>query len=141
VFAVLADRTRDLNALLTQLSRSPSLSDRVALPTGIRFIFTLEGRKVSSRRLTFLLMLRFCVSKFMLYIFKIKSYNLLAFILFIQTSAAKAGSHLCAGKISTINIFMITAAVDGYFITLIVYLCPQQEAMKTALMRVHFHDR
>ena len=82
VFAVLADRTRDLNALLTQLSRSPSLSDRVALPTGIRFIFTLEGRKVSSRRLAFLFMLRFCVSKFMLYIFKIKSYNLLAFILF-----------------------------------------------------------
>jgi len=70
VFAVLADRTRDLNALLTQLSRSPSLSDRVALPTGIRFIFTLEGRKVSSRRLTFLFMLRFCVSKFMLYILK-----------------------------------------------------------------------
>jgi len=44
-------------------------------------------------------------------------------------------------KNSTVNIFMITAAVDGYFITLIVYLCPQQEAMKTALMQVHFHDR
>jgi len=41
------ERIRTMDALLTELNRSP-VCDRVVLPTGIRYLLTLDGSAVSS---------------------------------------------------------------------------------------------
>ena len=47
VFAIMPERIRTLDALLTELNRSP-VCDRVVLPTGIRFLLNLDGTVVKS---------------------------------------------------------------------------------------------
>ena len=47
VFAIMSERIRTLDALLTELNRSP-VCDRIVLPTGIRFLLKLDGTVVNS---------------------------------------------------------------------------------------------
>jgi len=47
VFAIMPDRIRTLDAMLTELNRSP-ICDRVVLPTGIRFLLNLDGSVIHS---------------------------------------------------------------------------------------------
>uniref|UniRef100_A0A3Q2E6Y5 Doublecortin domain-containing protein n=1 Tax=Cyprinodon variegatus TaxID=28743 RepID=A0A3Q2E6Y5_CYPVA len=46
VYAISSDRFRTFDALLAELTRS--LSDNVNLPQGVRTIYTLDGRKITS---------------------------------------------------------------------------------------------
>jgi len=47
VFAIMPERIRSLDALLSELNRSP-ICDKMVLPTGIRFLLNLDGTVVNS---------------------------------------------------------------------------------------------
>jgi len=47
VFAIMPERIRTLDAMLTELNRSP-ICDRVVLPTGIRYLLNLDGSVIKS---------------------------------------------------------------------------------------------